>query len=274
MTEREPLSVILTACDEEDRLPRALNSVAWADEVVVVDSGSRDATPDIARRAGARLILHPWEGYSAQKVFAVSQTTHSWILWIDADEEVTPTLRRSIEAALGREARAPHFAAYTFPRRTEYLGRLMRFGGWYPDRKLRLFRKDRATFDAKLVHESVRVAGPVGRLRGDLHHYSHRDLSHHIEKTHALARLWAAERRGERRVGMLDLLLHPLVKGWKSYIWKGGFLEGWRGVLLAGMGSYSVWLKYALLRAMQHEDASRGSATGDRPQGKESVHAG
>jgi len=237
MSARLPLSVIVIARDEEDRLPRALASVAWADEIVVVDSGSRDATCEVARRAGARVIVRAWAGYSAQKAFAADQAAHDWILWLDADEEVSPALRAAIEGALARQAEGgARCDAYQVNRRTEYLGRYLRFGGWYPDRKVRLFRRDRAAFDGRRVHESVRVAGPVGRLRGELLHHSFRDFAHHVAKTHELARLWAEEREG-RRVRAGDLLFHPLAKGLKSYLWQGGILEGWRGLLLAGMGA-------------------------------------
>jgi glycosyltransferase involved in cell wall biosynthesis len=248
MSERLPLSVIIIARDEAQRIPRALASAAWADEIVVVDSGSRDATCAIARSAGARVITHPWQGYSAQKAFALAQAVHAWVFWLDADEEISPALRASIENALTLQARgSQRHAAYTVSRCTVYLGRAIRHGGWYPDRKPRLFLRDRARFDGRLVHERLSVAGPIGSLAGDLVHHSFRDFHHHIEKTRTMAELWAQQEQGRRRARAIDLLLHPLAKGLKSYVWKGGFLDGWRGLLLAGMGSYAVWLKYALL---------------------------
>jgi glycosyltransferase involved in cell wall biosynthesis len=248
MSERLPLSVIIIARDEADRIPRALASAAWADEIVVVDSGSHDATCAIARRAGARVIPHPWQGYAAQKAFALTQAAHPWVFWLDADEEISPALRASIDNALTLQARgSQRQVAYTVRRRTVYLGRAIRHGGWYPDRKLRLFLRDRARFDDCLVHESVSVAGPVGSLAGDLVHHSFRDFRHHLEKTREMAELWARQEQGRRRARAWDLLLRPLAKGLKGYVWKGGFLDGWRGLLVAGMGSYAVWLKYALL---------------------------
>jgi glycosyltransferase involved in cell wall biosynthesis len=252
MSERPPITAILITLDEEDRLPRALASLAWVEEIIVVDAGSRDRTQQVAREAGARVIEHPWEGYSEQKTFALQHATHSWVLWIDADEAVSPELRASIEQALARPAaEAGETAAYAVNRRTEYLGRFVRHGGWYPDRKVRLFDRRRASFDGRRVHEGLRVEGTIGRLAGDLWHYSFRNLDHHIAKTHEMARLWAEDQVGRRRVTALEMLLHPLGKGIKSLILRAGFLEGWRGVLLAGMGSYSVWLKYALLRERQ-----------------------
>jgi len=252
MESRLPLKVIIITLNEADRLPRTLASVSWADQIVVVDSGSRDTTRDVAAAAGAEVVEHRWEGYSAQKQFALGLARHPWVLWIDADEVVSDTLRESIGKILALPTQGTDpLSAYAVNRRTYYLGRFVRFGGWYPDRKVRLFRRDSATFDGRLVHEGLRVAGSVGRLRGDLLHYSYRDLSHHIRKTHEMARLWAAQEGERRRVGFLELVVHPVAKVIKSYLFKGGFLEGWRGLVMAGMGSYSAWLKYALLRELQ-----------------------
>lgn len=279
---RKPLSVIIIAHNEADRLPRTLKSVAWAEEIVVVDSGSTDGTQALARERGARVYEHPWQGYSRQKAVALEQATHRWILWVDADEEVTPRLRASIEAALGAasagdtasagEAAAAGdaasagdmagAAAYSMNRRTFYLGKFLRHGGWYPDRKTRLFDRERAGFGDELVHEELRVDGPVEHLEGDLNHYSYRDLSHHLEKTHEMARLWARQHRARRRVAGWELAVHPLAKAFKSYVARAGFLEGWRGVVLAGMASYSVWLKYALLREAQMHPASASEEGG------------
>jgi len=260
MSRRRSIAAILITLNEADRLPRALASVAWADQIVVVDSGSEDGTVEIARHAGARVCIHPWAGYSAQKEYALTLVEHPWVLWVDADEEVSPALRASIEGVLDRSDEgddAP--SAYAVNRRTHYLGRFIRFGGWYPDRKVRLFRRDRARFDGRLVHEGVVIDGRVGFLPGDLWHYSYRDLRHHVRKTEQLAELWAAPLRG-RRVSAAALLLHPLAKGLKSYLLRGGFLEGWRGCLIAGMGCYSVWLKYALLKTAQEENRGRRDA--------------
>ncbi|MFH1144913.1 MAG: glycosyltransferase family 2 protein [Candidatus Eisenbacteria bacterium] len=142
------------------------------DQIVVVDAGSDDDACAIARRAGVLVREHPWEGYSAQKQFALTLVEHPWVLWIDADEEVSPELRESICSVLAREAEgAGDKAAYAMNRRTHYLGRFIRYGGWYPDRKTRLFRRDRARFDGRLVHEGLAIEGPIGFLRGDLRHH-------------------------------------------------------------------------------------------------------
>jgi len=248
MSARAPLSVIIIACNEADRLPRALESLAGLDEILVVDSGSTDGTPTVARAAGARVVDHPWEGYSAQKTFALGQVRHDWVLWIDADEALTPELRASIEAALAAqgERRAEH-AAYAMNRRTAYLGSDLRHGGWYPDRKVRLFDRRRARFDGRRVHERLCVDGSIGFLAGDLLHDSFRDFDHHVRKTHEMARLWADQEHGHRRARFHDLVLRPGAKFCKRYVWRGGFREGWRGLLIAGMAAYADWLKYAWL---------------------------
>jgi (heptosyl)LPS beta-1,4-glucosyltransferase len=269
MSSRLPLTAIIITLNESDRLPRALASLTWVDQLVVVDAGSTDGTQEIATAAGAEVVSHRWEGYSAQKAFAVTLARHTWVLWIDADEEVSDDLRRSIQAVLRAPAAGdPGPRAYAMNRRSWYLGRFLRFGGWYPDRKVRLFRRDSATFDGSLIHEELRVAGPVGFLRGDLLHYSYRNLEHHIRKTHEMARLWA-EQHGGRRVAGWEMVVHPAAKALKSYLLRGGILEGWRGLIVAGMASYSVWLKYALVRERQtfepaspdRPDAPRDSAS-------------
>ncbi len=248
MDGRLPVAVIIIACNEADRIGRALASVQWADQLIVVDSGSSDGTPELAARHGAEVIAHPWEGYSRQKAFAVSLTRHRWVLWLDADEELSPRLRREIRALFerGPQVIARH-AAYAVNRRTCYLGHYVRFGGWYPDRKVRLFDRTRARIGGQVVHEELEVAGSVGFLPGDLWHHSYRSVRHHLAKTHEMARLWA-DQQGDRRVAAWEPVLHPLAKALKSYYLRAGFLEGWRGLLLAGIASYSVWLKYALLR--------------------------
>ncbi len=246
-----PISAIIIALNEADRIPRALASLSWVDQVVVVDAGSRDGTPELAAQAGAEVVHHDWEGYSKQKAFAVGLTRHQWVLWVDADEEVSPELRRSIEETLMRPALGERPSAYAMNRRTWYLGRFLRFGGWYPDRKVRLFNKARAALDGSLIHEGLHVDGPVGFLRGDLLHYSYRNLDHHIRKTHEMASLWAEQEKDRRRVAMLEMAIHPAAKAIKSYVLRVGFLEGWRGLVVAGMASYAVWLKYALLREAQ-----------------------
>jgi glycosyltransferase involved in cell wall biosynthesis len=248
-----PVSVFVLTRDEEDRLPDCLASVGWAGEVVVVDSGSRDATTEIARRFGARVVTHPWEGFAGQKRFAIRQCRHPWAFWLDADERVSPELEASLRELFHAGPRA---AGYEVCRRTVYLGRALRFGGWYPEWRLRLFRRDRVEFPERLVHETAVVSGPVGRLRGDLWHHPYRSLSDHLRKVDAYSSLWARQEAPHRRAHWWSLLLHPPAKFLKSYVLRLGFLEGWRGLLMATMGAVYVAMKYAKLWETQRSGPS------------------
>ncbi len=248
MGQRLPVSVLIIAFNEADRIGRAVASADWADQVLVIDSGSTDETRAVAARGGAQVVQHAWEGYGPQKAFGVGLARNRWVFWLDADEAVSPDLARSLRTLFeAGTPRADAHAAYAMNRRTCYLGRFIRFGGWYPDRKVRLFDRARARFSDALVHEELIVDGPVGRLRGDLLHYSYRDLGHHLRKTQEMARLWA-QQQPHRRTAAWEPVIHPAAKALKSYYLRAGFLEGWRGLVLAGIASYSVWLKYQLLR--------------------------
>jgi len=243
-----PISVFIPTLNEEDRLGRCLASLDWAGEVVVVDSGSRDGTVEVAKSFGASAVHHAWEGFSRQKEFALTQCRNDWALWLDADEEVSPDLADAIRRVFsGAPVAADGFAV---ARRTVYLGKPLRFGGWYPDWKVRLFRRDRVRFDGKSVHESAVVEGRIERLDGDLLHYSYRDLSHHLEKINVYSTLWAREAAGRVTPRPWDLLVHPPAKFVKAYLLRLGFLEGWRGLVVALLGAHYVAMKYAKLREL------------------------
>ena len=194
------LTVTIITLNEERNLPRALASVAeLADEVVLVDGGSRDHTVEIARQLGARVIERPWTDYSDQRNFAAAQASHDWILSLDADEELSSELRTELE---GWKQLKPEAAAYEMPRRARYLGRWIRHSGWYPDRKRRLYRRDKARF-VGILHESLEVDGPVGRLEGDLLHYTVETLAEHRAKMDGYTTLAAEQlyRAGRRQIG-------------------------------------------------------------------------
>ena len=235
--------------DEEKNLARALASLDFCDEIVVVDSGSTDSTVELARGRGARVIDNAWQGYAAQKNFAASAATHDWILSLDADEEVSSRLRESIEAL--RE-RAPQHAGYNFPRLAQYLGRWVRHGGWYPDRKVRLYDRRRAGWRGEFVHESVVVDGPVGSLEGDLLHYTCASLSDHVSRINRYTDLAAAEmrQRGEAP-GLGRLLVSPLWAYFKAFVLQQGFRDGVHGLLIAWMAAFYVFLKYAKARTAE-----------------------
>ena len=236
------LSVCVITLNEERNLPRALRSVQGiADEIVVVDSGSSDRTPEIAREFGAKTIPHPWSDFAAQKNFAAESAIHGWILSLDADEELSPELRDSL---LDWKAGTPEYAVYEFSRRAMYLGRWIAHSGWYPDRQRRLYRRDAAKFSG-IVHESLRFAGKPGRLPGDLLHYTMSSFAEHEEKverysTLAAQQMYAAGIRSWRA----DMWLGASWSCFRSFILRAGFLDGYRGVLISRMAGRTVRLKY------------------------------
>ena len=249
------LSVTIVAQDEEADIGDCLASVAWADEVIVVDGGSRDRTVEIAERAGARVIRQPWMGYAAQKNFALDRATHEWVFSLDADERVTPELRAEIAAVLDR---GPDCDGYFVPRRSYFLGQWMRHGGWYPDYNLRLFRRSKGRFRSREVHEAVDVAGRVGHLRAPIDHYTYRTLSEYVARMDRYSALAAIELRNEGVTpGPLDLLARPMLTFLRMYMAKRGFADGVRGLVLAGCYASYTFFKYA--KAWEAARASKGS---------------
>ncbi|HET9703387.1 MAG TPA: glycosyltransferase family 2 protein, partial [Vicinamibacterales bacterium] len=164
-----PVTATVITFNEAANIRAALESLSWADEIIVVDSQSTDGTPDLARQFTQKVIVRPWPGYSAQKNFAAGEATHDWIFSLDADERVTPDLAREIAGVLG----APRAAGYRVPRVTFHLGRWIRSTDWYPDYQLRLYDRRRARWAGQHVHESVQADGPVSDLRGELLHYAY-----------------------------------------------------------------------------------------------------
>ena len=246
---RPKLSVCVVAMDEAANIADCLRSADFADEWIVVDSHSKDATREIAAAAGARVLERDWPGHVEQKNFALGQAAHDWVLCLDADERVSPELRASILAAL----EAPDLpSGFECARRTRYLGRWIRHGGWYPDRKLRLFRRSKGRWGGTNPHDHVRVEGPVARLGGDLLHHSYRSLADHVRTIDSFTTIAAREKHAAgRRAGPIDVTLRPLGKFLRMYVLRAGFLDGWPGFAAAVSGAYYVFLKYAKLREME-----------------------
>ena len=237
------LSAVVITLNEEDHLRRCLESVAWADEIVVVDAESHDKTVQIAREFTDRVIVRPWAGFPAQKNFALEQSTGEWILSLDADEEAAPELRPEITAVVA-DSRTYH--GYAVRRQNMFLGRFIRHGGLYPDWQVRLFRRGRGRFAERAVHESVTVTGPVGRLRGHLVHRSYEGVSDFIGRANRYSSLAAEQMvREGRRVRMGELILKPLGRFLSMYVMKRGFLDGRRGLLLATLYAYYVFMRSA-----------------------------
>jgi glycosyltransferase involved in cell wall biosynthesis len=237
------LTVAVITWNEEERLRPCLESVAWADEIVVVDSESTDKTKEIAREFTDRIWMRPWPGFASQKNFALEQATFPWVLSLDADERVTPGLRREIEQIIRNDGPAD---GYSIPRKNFFWGTWVRHGRLYPDCQLRLFRSLRGRFVEHAVHESVSVEGKVERLQSPLLHESYRSLEEFVMRSNRYSTLAAQEwlRQG-RRVGIWDLLARPLGRFLSMYALHRGFLDGWRGLLLAFLYAHYVFLRTA-----------------------------
>ena len=241
---RPRLSVVVITKDEAERVRACLESVAWADELVVVDAESTDKTAQIAREFTDHVYVRPWPGFAAQKNFGLEQATGDWTLSVDADEEVSRELREEIEAVLAASGAA--CAGYRIPRRNLFWGRFIRHGGLYPDWQLRLFRRGRGRFVDRAVHESVEVEGEVGRLRAALVHRSYRDVADFLARADRYSTLAAEEWLGSGRPARLsDLLLRPAGRFLSMYVVRAGFLDGWRGFLLAALYAYYVFIRSA-----------------------------
>jgi glycosyltransferase involved in cell wall biosynthesis len=244
-----PLSAVLIAQDEEKTIGDALASVAFCDEIVVVDSGSRDGTRAIAEAAGARVIVNaPWPGFVAQRDFATRAARHDWVLPLDADERVGEALREEIEA---RRRAGFDAAGYRIPRVAWYLGRWIRGTDWYPDWQIRLFDRTRGAWQGDLVHESVTVRGPVGRLRGELEHHPYADISDHLRKIDSYTTLWARQAHAAgRRSNVVDMIAGASWAFLRNYVLKGGFLVGSAGLIVSVLNTHYTFAKLAKLREL------------------------
>ncbi|HYL81540.1 MAG TPA: glycosyltransferase family 2 protein [Candidatus Acidoferrum sp.] len=246
---RAPLSVTIISLNEEQNIRACLESVQWADEIVVCDSGSRDKTLEICREYTDRVFVDAWRGFGAHKNLCLDRTSHPWILSLDADERVTAGLRRAIQAILAGNGAAD---GYYVPRQNFFLGRWMRSSGWYPDHVLRLFKKARGRFKERAVHESVEVDGKVEYLQEPLEHHTYRTISDYLERMDRYSGLAAEElHRAGRRAGLPDLLLRPPFTFLRMYLLRGGFREGWHGLVLAGLYACYTFAKYAKLWDMR-----------------------
>jgi len=249
----QKLSIAIITYNEVDRIGRALESIRFADEILVVDGGSTDETVALCRAFGARVLSRPFDGFVSQKQFALEQASHPWVLSLDADEQVSPSLALSIHRVL--EATDLRMQGFTCARRNFYLGVPIRFAGWYPDRKLRLVQRATACWTGLDPHDRLEVTGKVGHLEGDLFHHSYRDLADHARKISRYAVVWAHSARSVgRRAGAIDLALRPLHHFVRRFLLAQGFREGLTGLVLCTMGAYSVFLKYACLLELQKKD--------------------
>ena len=253
------ISATIITLDEEANLGRCLESLRGvADEVVVLDSGSKDRTGEIARAAGAAFIHQPWLGYGPQKNAATDRAAHDWILSLDADEALSDELRASL---LALKAREPAADAYEVNRLNWYCGRFLRHSGWYPDRKIRLWRRGAARWSDATIHETVEAAPDtrVARLRGDLLHYTCHTREQHLRTIETFTTLSAeALAREGRDVGAWRQLASPAAHFLRAYVLKLGFLDGVQGFHACRLSAYATWLKYEKLRRIREGEPSRG----------------
>jgi glycosyltransferase involved in cell wall biosynthesis len=239
------LSVCLITLNEERNLPRALRSIEGiADEIVVVDCGSQDRTQKIARAHGAKVVVREWTNFADQKNFAAAAARNDWILSLDADEELSDDLRKSLPEWKQRQ---PEFAVYEMARRARYLGAWINHSGWYPDRRRRLYDRNAAKFQG-MVHESLRFEGQPGRLRGDLLHYTMDSFAEHEDKVERYTTLAARQmyEAGKRSWRAAIWLATPWTL-FSTFVLRRGFLDGYRGWLISRMAARSVWLKFRKL---------------------------
>jgi len=250
------LSAILITKNEEANLERCLRSVAWVDEIIVVDTDSTDATVEIARSFKAKVYSPEWKGFGPAKQYALDQAAGEWILSIDADEEVSFTLKNEIIQLL--EKVPPHIG-YNIPRKTQFLGRWILHSGWYPDYVLRLFRRDAGNFTSALVHEKVEVVVSTGRLHNPLMHYSYPTLEDYTRKLDQYSTLGAEEMfKAGKKWSPYYLALKPFISFWRKLIFQKGWRDGWEGFLIAYLTSTGTLLKYAKLRSLHLEAEKSG----------------
>ncbi len=233
------LSVLILTFNSERTLEKCLRSVSFSPEIVVVDSGSKDKTLDIARKYTSRIYQHPYKNYGDQINWALEKLTGEWVLVVDSDEEVSPPLREEIQGVV----KEGEMDGYYIPRKSEFMGKWLNFI-WRGDKVLRLFRKGKAVYRERELGSSPVVEGRVGRLKNFLLHHPYRDIAHYLEKMNYYTTCAAREIRKKGRVNILDILLRPPLRFFRVYLIKGGIFDGFPGLIMAILSSFYVFLKY------------------------------
>ncbi len=252
--------MITLALNEEHNIVECLKSVQWADEIIVVDSGSADNTVALARQHNAKVLSVEWKGYGATKNFALEHATGEWILWLDADERVPLELANEMAGIV--RGNSGMYSGYSVARRAYFLGKWIRHCGWYPGRVTRLFRKSASRFTESNVHEQIVVEGKIGALRNDLLHFTDPNLQHYFHKFNRYTTLGAQDLsdRG-KRFSLYDVLVRPPFLFFKMYVLRGGFLDGIQGLILCVVSSAYVFVKYAKLWELEHQKRLSSTAT-------------
>lgn len=257
------ISAVLITFNEEKNIERAIRSVQWADEILVVDSESADRTREIAASLSAKIIVQKWLGFSKQKQFAVDRASHDWIFSLDGDEIVSDQLRAEILKLKNSEFTSD---GYKIPRLSFYMNRAIRYGGWYPDWQLRLFNRKKARWKDVLIHESVKMndGARVGKLRGDIFHYSVENFAHHHRMIGERYAPLAARRMfaDGKRTSRLKIASAGLTTFIQSYFLKLGFLDGFAGFCIARFAAHHAFLKHLMLWELQNETQTSKTETG------------
>ena len=244
---REKISACITAGNEEAHIRNCLESVMWTDEIVVIDSFSKDKTAEICKEYTNMVYQHRWLGYIGQKNLIKELASGSWIFFVDADETVSKDLKTEILAEF-ESGNSNNYNGYEFPRMVKYLGRWIKHGDWYPDIKLRLFRKDSGHCTGKEPHDRIHVDGKVKRLKSPLCHFTYNDISDQIATINRFSSISASGNFEDgQRFHYMDIIFRPVFKFMRSYFIKRGFLDGFPGFIVAISISYSVFIKYAKL---------------------------
>lgn len=241
------ISAVIIAYNEQERLGGALRSLkGLVKEVIVVDARSQDDSVKVAKQHGARVFVRNWTNYSDQKNFGNGQASCPWILSLDSDERVSPDLRAEVKALLNVE---PECDGFSIPRLVFYMGRWVRHSGWYPDRRVRLFRKDKAAWEGEYVHEKLAFEGRLKKLQGPVHHFTYRNLAEHVTRLNTFSGLAAKKLYARRKKGRwYHLLFMPPGRFVRTYFLKRGFLDGYAGLVIAVLNAYAIFLRYAKLR--------------------------
>ena len=249
------LSVITLTLNEERNIGECLESVRWADEIIVIDAGSIDRTLELARAYTRHVEVLPWKGYGAARNSALERTTGDWILWLDADERVTPELAGEIRSILANDPTG--IDGYAVPRRAFFCGKWIRHCGWYPSRVVRLFRRGKARFSETRVHEQLVIDGKVADSRNDLLHFTDPDLDHYFAKFNSYTSLAAQDLyNAGRRFRVSDIVLKPAFKLFNMYVLRLGFLDGLHGLVLCVASAAYVYTKYAKLWDLSRQSRS------------------
>ncbi len=239
------LSVAVIVKNEEGNLPRMLESISWADEIIILDTGSDDNTKQIAKEAGCKVYESEWLGFGKCKQLAVNYCSHEWILSLDADEVVTPQLKTKIQQIIQSDF---EYAGYRIKRKSFYLNKMINHCGWNHDYTLRLFRKNKGQFNTKLVHESVQIDGPIGYINDCLLHYTYPNIDSHISKMILYSGLGSVHLFNKgKKTSLFGAYLKANWKFWKMYLFQLGFLDGKVGFILSYNSAMGVFWKYAKL---------------------------